>query len=34
MYHPGNGSFGENGEREASLSQLTVAPGSALILTF
>ncbi len=34
MYHLGNGSFGENGEREASLSQLTVAPGSALILTF
>jgi hypothetical protein len=34
LYHFGDGSFGENGEREASLSQLSVAPGSALILTF
>lgn len=34
LYHFGNGTFGESQEREASVEQLTISPGSALILTF
>ncbi|MBL9026433.1 MAG: hypothetical protein JNL21_29825 [Myxococcales bacterium] len=34
LYHFGNGTFGQNQEKEASVEQLTISPGSALILTF
>lgn len=34
LYHFGDGTFGENEEHEASVQQLTISPGSALILTF
>ncbi len=33
LYHLGDGEVGQNGEREGTLGQLTIAPGSALILT-
>ncbi len=34
LYHFGDGTFGESQEHEASVQQLTISPGSALILTF